>query len=926
MATPLLTTKLYVPPVRRELVPRPRLVGRLNAGLRHKLTLISAAAGFGKTTLLSAWLADLETRFAWLSLDEGDNDFARFFSYLIAALQGFEPQIGEGLLSTLQSLQPSAAASASRPGADGMEELLTTLLNQINAVPDDFVLVLDDYHMIEARPVHDALAFLLAHLPRQMHLVIATRVDPPLPLTLLRGRGQLNELRQTDLRFTPDEVAQFLAQIAGMTLPSDDVAALVVRTEGWVAGLQMAALSIRGRDADQVANFIASFTGSNRYVLDYLIKEVLERQPQDVQTFLLKTSVLDRLTGPLCDALLKVDGADTPAHPLTDALTPSFTDSSSQATLAHLERANLFIVPLDDRREWYRYHHLFAELLQQRLSHIDPALMQALHRRASAWYKAQGEMDTAITHALAACDVAPAADLIQEIAEATLMRGEFATLLHWVEALPADVTRARPRLGIYHLTVTLLSGRPLEELASHLQIVTTDEADDLVSAAKVAFQAVIAILKGDVESGVADAQRALALLPEENLFFRSFVVRSLGVAHRLTGDAVASFQTLQEALRIAQKAGDRVGKIIALHYSADARMVQARLHEAHALWEQSLELTTDAQGQRMPAAIKPLTGMAGLLYEWNDLESATALLSEAVEVSEKWEKMWGLGIYMILARVKQAQGDPAGARRDIETAYRFALTFDMTDIDDFLVAAHQARLWVAQGDLDAATRWAEERGLIKTGEPTTSKRGPSLPPAYYLHEIEQSTLARLYLAQTRSDAALQVLDPVIHAAQKLGRTGNRIEFLALQALAWQLQEDLEGALDRLGQALALAEPQGYVRLFVDEGPPMARLLSRAAARGIAPRYVSRLLEVFPEAERPSQAPPPDQAGLIEPLSERELEVLQLLPTPLSSSEIAEQLYISVHTVRSHIKNIYGKLGVHSRHAAIARAEILGLLP
>ena len=478
MTIPLLRTKFYIPPVRPELVSRPHLVERLNAGPRsgHKLTLISAPAGFGKTTLLSEWVAGCEQPVAWLSLDEGDNDPARFWVYFVAALQTVQAGIGATSLTALQAPQPPPIESA-----------LTPLINEIAAIPDPFALVLDDYHLITAQAIHDALAFLLDHLPPQMHLIIATRADPPLPIARLRGRGQLTELRQTDLRFTPDEAAAFLNQVMGLGLSAEDVAALEARAEGWIAGLQMAAVSMQGQE--DVAGFIRAFTGSDRYILDYLVEEVLQRQPESVQTFLLQTAILDRLTGPLCDAVWD----KSPTCPTADG---------GQAMLERLEQANLFIVPLDNERRWYRYHRLFADLLRSRLQQVHPDLAPTLHRRASKWYEENGLMAPAIEYALSAGDFERAANLIEQTAEATLMRSEVATFLNWVEALPDDVVRAWPRLGVFHGMASVLSGGPLHVAQSRLQDAAADEAAGLLSGEGTAFRAWIAVIRGDTRRGM----------------------------------------------------------------------------------------------------------------------------------------------------------------------------------------------------------------------------------------------------------------------------------------------------------------------------------------------------------------------------------------------------------------------------------------
>ena len=896
MDTPLLTTKLYIPPVRPELISRSRLIERLNEGLHRKLTLVSAPAGFGKTTLLSEWVRDCGRPVAWVSLDESDNDLTRYMTYFVAALQTIEVDIGQGLLSAFQAPKPPP-----------IESVLTGLLNEIAAVPEQFALVLDDYHVIEAQPIHDALTFLLDHLPPQMHLVIATRVDPPLPIARLRGRGQLTELRTTDLRFTLDEVAEFLNQVMGLELSVEDVTALASRTEGWIAGLQMAAVSMQGRE--DIAGFVRAFTGSSRYILDYLVEEVLQRQTDSVQAFLLQTAILDRLTGPLCDALTGQD--------------------DGQATLDRMERSNLFIVPLGEERRWYRYHHLFAELLLQRLHEAYPDQVPILHRRASEWYEQNGLAAAAIDHALSAGDLERAAYLIEQAAEPTLMRSEFATFLSWVEALSDDVIRTRPLLCIYHAWALVLSGHPLDAAESRLQDAIEADMENSVAGEVAAFRAWTAALRGDTRHSTELSQRALELLPAESLFLRSIVAGSLGLVYMWSGDIVAAFQAFEEAARIGQKAGNLMVAAIALRRLAQLRVMQGRLSEAKAFCEQALGLTVDGRGRRLPIAGLVLIVLGELLREWNDLEAAARHLIEGIELIKQWGEIGAFDGYVALARVKQAQGDVDGANEEIQKAQQLAIQFDASEVDDVFVALHQARLWVAQGNLKAAIRWTEERGLIlnRVGEvegldrDVESEEGSRYSPL--VHTLEYITLARLCIARDRPGEALEVLASLLQTAEAAGWMGYVIEILALQALALQGQGDILPAVTALERALSLAEPEGYVRIFVDEGEPMAELLRHAASRGIAPTYVAKLLAAF-EVEGLAVSPSNLQP-LIEPLSERELEVLQFLTTHLSSTEIADELVISVNTVRSHIKSIYSKLNVHSRMDAVQRAKELELL-
>jgi len=940
MATPLLTTKLYIPPVRPELVSRPRLIERLNAGLHRKLTLISAPAGFGKTTLLSEWVAGCGRPVAWISLDEGDNDLTRFLAYFVVALQTLEAGIGEGVLSVFQAPQPPP-----------IEPVLMALINEIAAVPNPFVLVLDDYHLITAQPIHDALTFLLDHLPAQMHLGLATRAEPPLPIARLRGRGQLTELRQADLRFTPDKATEFLNRVSGLELSTDDVATLASCTEGWIAGLQMAALAVRSLGSPQslvsmqgrkdVTGFIQAFTGSDRYILDYLVEEVLQRQPDSIQTFLLQTAILDRLTGSLCDAILDIGDwrsgiGDHTQYPISNI--------QSQAILEYLEASNLFIIPLDNERRWYRYHRLFADLLRSRLRQAHSDLVPTLHRRASEWYEQNEFMGAAIDHALSAGDFERAAHLIEQVAEATLMRSEVATFLGWVERLPDELVRARPSLCLFHAWALLLAGRPLDAVESRLQDVSGDS--DLMPSKVAPLRAYIAILRGQIPRATELSRQALEQLPEDDSFLRGIAAWNLGLSYLVSGDVVAGSHAFDEAIRMSQEAGNIMIAVMALSHLAQQYMGEGQLYKAAEIYERALELAADRQGNPLPIASEALIGLGRLAREWNDLEAATRYLTEGIELARRWGEIGVLDGYISLARVKQAQGDVDGARDVIQKAQQVAAKTDATELDDFFVDALQARLWIAQGELEAAMRWVEERGLalpapstvegseaegLDRGAGSTELEGSDTLLNYYLRKYEHLVLARLLIAQGQPEEALALLEPLL-SRQELNRLV--IEIQALRALAFQAQGNVAQAMTALEHALSLAEPGGYVRIFIDEGPPMARLLYEAAARGIAPEYAGRLLAAFDletkDERRKTKLSPSSfvlgpSSSLVEPLSERELEVLELIAEGLSNREIAGRLVISLSTVKGHTANIYGKLSVHSRIQAVARARDFGLL-
>jgi LuxR family maltose regulon positive regulatory protein len=889
MTTALLTTKLHIPPVRSELVPRPRLIERLNAGLQRKLTLISAPAGFGKTTLVSDWVRHIDLAVAWLSLDGGDNDPARFLAYFVAALQTVDKSIGADVLEALRAAQ-----------ALPLEGQVTALINQISALPHGLVLVLDDYHLITGETIHNALAFLLDHLPANMHLVIATRADPSLPIARLRGRGELSELRLTDLRFTPDEAAAFLNQVMGLGLAADNVSALTSRTEGWIAGLQMAAVSMQGRD--DIDSFVSAFTGSHRYIMDYLLTEVLRRQPESVQTFLLQTSLLERLSGPLCDAVTAGD--------------------DSQRTLETLESKNLFIVPLDDERQWYRYHRLFGDLLRQQLERTQPDWVLTLHRRASAWFEHSSLIPEAIDHALSAEDFERAADLIERAAPSTVMRSELATFLRWVEQLPYEQLRERPSLGAYHAWTLLLSGRWLEVTESYLQDVGTDA--EHISWKLAPMRALIAMFQGRVPDALELSRRALEELPDDDLFLRSVAAWSLSLSRLAEGDLAAGRKALEELVVMSQEMGNVVVAAMALCSLAAFHKRQGRLREAKALYERALELATDDRGHRLPVVSEPLMGLGEIWREWNELELAARNITEGIEWTKQWAETSALDGYMSLARLEQAKGDVDSAHEAIRKAQQLAVQFNATELDDLMVALLQARLWIAQGNIEAAQRWVEEHEPDKGASGTELHREAFFATSR-LQKYRDLVVARVLIAQDRPAEALKSLELLLPGMEQQRRIDLALEILVLKALSHQALGDYEQALGALGRALSLAEPGGYVRTFLDEGSPMARLLYQAAARGIAPQYTGKLLAAFPAAEA-VEGFQVSAMELVEPLTERELEVLRLIAEGLSNQEIAQQLFLSLSTVKWHTHNIYGKLGVHNRTQAVAKARALGMLP
>jgi LuxR family transcriptional regulator, maltose regulon positive regulatory protein len=907
MASPLLETKLHVPRPRRALVARPRLTGRLDRGAESRLVLVSAPAGFGKTTLLAEWLAAAPggaRSVAWLSLDPGDNEAQTFWAYLIGALQTVAPEVGAGALPLLQGSPPPP-----------IETILAALLNELGAVPNDVVLVLNDYHVVDAPDIANGMAYLLEHLPSQIHVVIATRADPALPLARLRGQGELVEIRAADLRFTPDEAAAYLNEAMGLDLAAGDVAALEARTEGWIAALQLAALSLQGRD--DAAGFISGFAGDDRYIVDYLVEEVLHRQPADVRGFLLETSILDRLSGPLCDAVTGHAGGT--------------------AMLEALERANLFLVPLDDRRRWYRYHQLFADVLRAHLGKERPDQVPGLRRRASIWYEQNGEPSEAIRHALAAGDSARAADLVERAIPATVQSRQETTLRRWLEALPDDLLHDRPVLSNAYAGSLLVRGE-VEGVEERLRdaerwLDATAEAADppsgpsgrMVVVDEGAFRrlpgslavhrAGQALILGDVAGTVAHARRALDLVSEDDHLSRGGAAGLLALASWTGGDLEAATRWYAVGMASLEKAGhlsDAIGCALAL---ADIRLAQGRLHDALRTYEHGLQLATGGGGPVLRGAADMHVGMSELFRERDDRQAA----SQHLLVSQELGEQSGLPqnryrSRVAAARIRQTEGDPDGALGLLDEAEHLYVGDFSPDVHP--VAAVKARLWIAQGRIAEAVGWARERGLSAADELS------------YLHEFEHATLARLLLAQGIGDraghgvdAAAELTGRLLATAEAGGRNGSAIDILVVQAIARRASHDSAGALDSLARAMALAEPEGYVRVFIDEGPPMADLVREAAKRGIAPTCVRRLMAAIGDPEHGTRV----RQALIEPLSERELDVLRLLSTDLDGPRIAAELVVSLNTVRTHTKNIYAKLGVNNRRAAVRRGAELDLL-
>jgi LuxR family maltose regulon positive regulatory protein len=882
---PLLESKLHVPRRRRGVVARARLEGRVAGREMPPVVLVSAPAGFGKTTLLTSWVEALRaagTRVAWVSLDHRDSDPAVFWSYVIAALAKAAPGAGDEASEALQT-SPSA-----------LEAVVASLLNDLAVLDDDVVLVLDDYHVVESLELHESMRFLVEHLPQQVHVVVGCRADPPWPLSGLRARGELLEIRAADLRFTPQEAAAYLHDAMGLELAEADVEVLEDRTEGWIAALQLAALSLQGRD--DPGAFIAEFAGDDRFVVDYLVDEVLDRQPAEVRRFLLETAVLHRLSGPLCAA---VTGR-----------------SDAKSTLEALDRSNLFLVALDDRRQWYRYHHLFAEVLRARLADEAPDRLPELHHRASAWFEADGDQAEALRHALAAGDVDKAAELV-ELAIPGLRRArQEATQREWLDALPEEVFANRPVLSIARVGARMATGdtdgvAPLLDQAERLldpdrapsEVVVHDEDELPRLPTQVAmYRAALALLRGDLAAATEHGERAAALSAPDDHFGRGAAAALVGLARWADADLASGARQYAAAIDefdAAQHYPDILGCSLGL---ADMQAGQGRLGEAERTLRSALEV--DARHGPLRGAADMHVGLAEIHLERNELAAAAEHLRTSLELGERLALPQHAYRWRIVdARLRSIAGDHPGALaviREAEARYN----------PDYFppvrpAAATTPRLLLAAGDLDGALRWADAAGVAADDEPS------------YVREYEHLTLARVLLAAGRAGHAAPLLRRVLAAADAGGRAGNAAEAELLLAVAVDAEGDRAQALSHLAGALDRAEPEGFVRMFLDAGAPVVTLLGAAAPSD------GRASALVVAAGAPAPARPVPQ-GVVDELSARELEVLRLLRSELSGPEIAAELVVSLNTVRTHTKNIFMKLGVNSRRAAVRRAGELGL--
>lgn len=912
MASPLIRTKLHMPRPRRGLITRPRLDDILSRAAEARLTVVAAPAGFGKTTLLASWLAGRragQPPVAWLSLTEGDSEPTTFWRYVVGALQNAVPGLGDSALQVLESAQPP------------IESVLATVVNELSALPHDVHLVLDDYHLADGPGIQAGMTFLLEHLPPQAHLLITTRADPALALARLRARGELVEIRAADLRFTQDEAATYLEATIGRDIDPSVVATLEQRTEGWIAALQLAALSIQGRD--DVAGFIAGFSGDDRYVVDYLVEEVLQRLPDHVRSFLLRTCILDRLSGPLCEAVTGEPGG--------------------RAMLESLDRANLFLVPLDDSRHWYRYHPLFADVLHTFLLDEHPDEVPELHRRASQWHHQAGTPVPAVRHALASGDVDRAADLVELAIPGLQRERQETTIRAWLDVIPDDVVRVRPVLAIGFVGA-LMSRAEFDGVEDRLgeierlldastpgrggprspasQMVVVDQATfPRLPGAIEMYRAALSLARGDAAATISHAERALDRAPEDDHLTRAAAAALSGLASWGSGDletAHRSYSVAVEGLKRVGHISDVLGCSITL---ADIRITQGRLGEALKTYEEALRLAAREGDTVHRGTADMYVGMSRIAFERNDLQTATEQLGRAEELGEgAGLPQYPYRVRVARAAIREAEGDLTGARELLDDAHRVYVGDFSPNVRP--VPALRARVLIAQGDLDEALDWARQQGLSAQDELS------------YVRECEHITLARLLLARDSARASEQLvgeasllLERLLVAAEQGGRTGSAIEILVLQARTLHARRDVPGALALLERALGLAEPEGYVRVFIGEGRPPASLLKTLTETRPSWGYARQLLDASAAAGKPASGREmsPVVDGLVEPLSDRELDVLRLLATDLDGPAIARELVVSLNTLRTHTRHIYAKLGVTSRRAAIRRAEQLKLM-
>jgi len=883
----LLRTKFYVPAVRPNQVSRPRLIDLLNEAIDRKHILVSAPAGYGKSTLVSTWIKETGIPSAWLSLDVGDNDPTRFLQYLLTAFQPVAPGIEDNIPDILRPAQ--------------YENIINHLTNQLASIPGPFVLVLDDFHVINTEAVPKIVSYLMEHLPHQVHLILLTRIDPPLPLSRLRVRDQLMDIRADQLCFTHDEIAAFLNDMMGLKLSADDLSAIETRTEGWIAGLQLAALSMQ--NCKDIHGFVSAFTGSHHYIMDYLIEEVIRLQPKKIGDFLMQTSILDHICGPLCESVIDAD----PEGP-----------TDGQATLESLEKMNLFVIPLDDERRWYRYHHLFAEVLRKRLEQQYPGSLPNLHQRASRWFEQNGLVLEAIGHSLTAGDHDRAIQLIEQNGGLLLISGEVNTLANWIKAVEAQV-RTRPWIHILKGWISAITGFPerVEEILQTAErMIASQEppaGSNVMRGAIATARAYSAYQVGEPARAASFARQALEYLTDTDLtsgILRTIAAALLGDASAMNGELEEALQAYLRAKQIGQAAGDIHLVILVNCNLGDVLVEQGRLQEAMAIYSETLEMATRPDGKKLVIAGRVYGQLSRVSYEWNNLETATEQARQGITLCNYWgaPEYEAVGL-VALARAEQVQGNQPAALEAMYSAERLVSEHLLLPKCLIWVNYTLARLWIAHGNFEKAARIVQASGLTIDDE------------ILFLREPEFVVRLRLLLAQADYDTSLSLSKRLLEKAEAGKRIGRVIEVLILEALIFLGRQETEQALAVLKRALSLAKPERYIRTFVDEGEPMVKLLHLARSRKIETEYTTDLLSAVEKTAGIAQHP----AKLLnEPLTAREMEVLKLIEAGCSNQEIAEKLVISFTTVKRHISNIYTKLDAKSRTQAIAIGKELKL--
>lgn len=899
----ILITKLQVPPLPIHLVPRPLLSQRLNATMQHKLTLLSAQAGFGKTTALSEWVTASPWPVAWLSLDEGDNDPIRFWDHLVAALGTIQSGVGAHALSLLHSQQ-----------AVPIGAIITVLVNSVATIAQDFVLVLDDYHLITTTAIHEALMFLLNHLPAKMHMLLASRVDPPLPLPRLRANQWLNELRARDLRFTSQEVAVLFSRLTGLDLPAEIVANLASLTEGWIAGLQLAAISAQG--LPDITQFLQTFTGNDLYIFDYLANEIWRKLPRTLQIFLLKASLPERLNASLCDALTG--------------------RGDSQQILEQLEKANLFIIRLDNQRHWYRFHHLFQEFLHEHLLQLLPAdEVKELHLRASAWYEQNGLMNAAIRHALRADASLKAAELVMSTGRKLVQRNEMATLSQWLKALPEELFAVLPQLCLLRGWLSIVSGNvltsqqwlqlaqqgidnnatsPLPHTAQELTIITGELA---------ILRSHLTIFLGDIPRSLELARRALKSIPQDDLFLRSLSELNLGVANWLDDNIQAAARAMTRAESIGRESNNIYVRLMAFCILIHIRVEQGYLQQALQLCQQALQLAAEQEGEALSSTAVLHISRGQIFYWQNNLEAAERALQEGIVLCKRWQhRDLMIYCYTVMAQIKQAQGDFGTAR-------------EMVQLAECSIRGDQPHYWIASAITTLQIQLAlvqQNFALIEQWQQTEM--------CSYVNIFEQEALAQIALAHNQPEKALVILEKIFRRVEEAGRVGAMIDIRVLQTVAYQQQQATEEALRTLEHALALGEPEGFLRPFLEAGPSLRELLVTLASGTrplngfpVSSEYIHTLIEAFdgPAKFQADQKPTPlleqapSEGGEIQPFNQRELEIIGLIAAGSSTREIAHSIVITENTVKWYLKNIYSKLQVHNRAQLVVQARAFGLV-